>query len=93
MVLGFVLPFALTFVAIPLESFIQSSRTVLGIIAMWFLRVMAFALRLIGNIAHYSGKILVSLYDLVIAPFLWVEKKIVREHRTDIKISPKEEIS
>ncbi|MBN2428638.1 MAG: hypothetical protein JXK94_09910 [Deltaproteobacteria bacterium] len=93
MVLGFVLPFALTFVAIPLESFIQSSRTVLGICAMGFLRLMAFVLRLIGNVAHYFGKILVSLYDLVIAPFLWVEKKIVREHRTEIKMSPKEEVS
>ena len=93
MVLGFVLPFALTFVAIPLESFIQSSRTVLGIIAMWFLRMLAFGLRFIGNVAHYFGKILVSLYDLVIAPFLWVEKKIAREHRTEIKISPKEEVS
>ncbi|NIQ97122.1 MAG: hypothetical protein GWN87_25280, partial [Desulfuromonadales bacterium] len=33
MVMGFVLPFALTFVAIPLESFIHSSRTVIGIVA------------------------------------------------------------
>ena len=30
MVMGFVLPFALTFVAIPLESFVQSSRHCIG---------------------------------------------------------------
>jgi hypothetical protein len=93
MVLGFVLPFALTFVAIPLESFIQSSRTVLGVFAMGFLRVIAFVLRMVGNIAHYSGRVFVSIYDLVIAPFLWVEKKIVKEPRGDVKISPQEEVS
>ncbi len=93
MVLGFVLPFALTFVAIPLESFIYSSRTVLGLAAMWFLRVIALVLRLIGNVAHYMGKILVSIYDLVIAPFLWVENKLVKEPRGQVKMAPKEEVS
>lgn len=73
MVMGFILPFALAFVAIPLESFISSARTVLGIIAAALLRMVAFALRLLGNIVYYSGKFVASLYDLFIFPPLWLE--------------------
>src|SRR5690606_3568601 len=39
--MGFILPFALTFVAIPLETFIHSLRTVLGLIAGSFLAAVA----------------------------------------------------
>jgi hypothetical protein len=73
MVMGFILPFALTFVAIPLESFVSSSRTVMGKITVVFLRWVAFLLRLLGSIATYLGEFLVSVYDLVIFPSIWVE--------------------
>jgi hypothetical protein len=73
MIMGFILPFALAFVAIPLESFISSSRTVLGIIAAGCLRLFAFTLRLIGNIGFYSGRFVVNLYDLIIFPTIWLE--------------------
>ena len=73
MVLGFILPFALAFVAIPLEYFISSSRTVLGIIITGILRFIAFFLRLMGNIVVYSGKVIITVYDLVIFPTLWLE--------------------
>ena len=66
-------PFALTFVAIPLESFVGSSRTVMGKVAAVTLRWLAFLLRLSGNIASYLGELMVNLYDLVIFPSLWVE--------------------
>ncbi|MGD8954570.1 MAG: hypothetical protein PVI45_09370, partial [Desulfobacterales bacterium] len=54
MVMGFILPFALAFVAIPLESFISSARTVLGTMAAGLLRIIAFLLRLSGNIVYYT---------------------------------------
>jgi len=73
MVMGFILPFALTFVAIPLESFVSSSRTVMGKVAVIFLRWLAFFLRLLGNITNHLGELLVNLYDLVIFPSLWME--------------------
>ncbi len=73
MVMGFILPFILTFVAIPLESFVESSRTILGLIAAWMLRSLAFALRLIGNLGFYIGRLTINLYDLVIFPALWLE--------------------
>jgi len=77
MIIGFILPFALAFVAIPLESFVASSRTVLGIVAAGVLRVIAFVLRLIGNIGYYIGRLIINLYDLIIFPSVWLEGVIV----------------
>jgi len=77
--MGFILPFALVFVAIPLETFVSSSRTVLGILASAFLRAVAFVLRLIGNSARYLGKALANLYDLVIFGPLWLENTITKK--------------
>ena len=73
MVLGFILPFALAFVAIPLEMFVTSSRTVLGAGTAWLLRVFAFLLRLLGNIGFYLGRFIVNVYDLAIFPAIWLE--------------------
>jgi hypothetical protein len=78
MIMGFILPFILTFVAIPFESFVSSSRTVLGLIAAWSLRILAFGLRLLGNIGFYCSRIIVNAYDLIIFPALWLEGTIIR---------------
>lgn len=74
--LGFVLPFALTFVAIPLESFIHSMRTVLGTSAVAFLRALEWLLRLFGSLVRSSGKIFVHVYDFLIFLPLGIEKLI-----------------
>ena len=73
MVIGFIFPFALSFVAIPLESFLSSCRTVLGIIIVGTLRLIAFGLRLVGNIGYYTGRFVINLYDLLIFPTIWLE--------------------
>lgn len=73
MVMGFILPFILTFVAIPFESFVASSRTLLGGLAVSALRTLAFLLRLIGNLGFYTSRLIVNLYDLVIFPGIWIE--------------------
>jgi len=90
MVMGFILPFALTFVAIPLESFVHSSRTVMGVVLAGILRGLAFVLRLTGNIVRYIGHGIVNLYDLLISPLLWIEK-MVRGRSTKEKVTGKEE--
>lgn len=74
--MGFILPFALTFVAIPLESFIHSLRTVLGLVGMVALRTLELLLRLGGNLFRQGGHLLVNLYDLAIFAPLWVEARI-----------------
>lgn len=80
MVMGFILPFALTFVAIPLESFVNASRTVGGAIMAGLLRWIAFMFRLLGNIASYLSEFLVNGYDILIFPPLWIER--LAFHRT-----------
>ena len=77
--MGFILPFALVFVAIPLETFVSSSRTVIGTITSALLRAVAFTLRLFGNIMRYSGKIVVNFYDLIIFGPLWLENTITKK--------------
>ncbi len=76
MVMGFILPFALAFVAIPLESFVHSARTVLGLFLIGFLSILSFLLRLIGNIVRYTGELLIKIYDLIIFPLIWVERLV-----------------
>jgi hypothetical protein len=88
MIMGFILPFALAFVAIPLESFVSSSRTVLGGVVAWLLRMFAFLLRLLGNIGYYAGRFIVNLYDLAIFPTIWLEGVILGTR--DRKIKPHE---
>ena len=76
MVIGFILPFVLALVAIPLESFVHSARIVLGGLAVLGMRAFAFLLRLLGNIIHHLGSALVHIYDLIIFMPLWVEEKV-----------------
>jgi hypothetical protein len=83
MAMGFILPFALTFVAIPLESFVHSARTVLGIFAVGILRGLAFILRVLGNIAYFGGRLLTHTYDLLIFFPLWIERYAVARRRAD----------
>lgn len=87
MVLAFILPFALTLVAIPLESFIHSSRSVFGRLGGVVLRLVAFALRLLGNIFGGLGRTLVRLYDLIIFLPLSIERGL-RARRPELGQEP-----
>jgi hypothetical protein len=79
MILGFILPFILTTVAMPFETFVSSSRTVLGMAGAWALRTLGFFLRLAGNLGYYLGRLVVNVYDLIIFPALWLEALILRK--------------
>ncbi|MCJ7773783.1 MAG: hypothetical protein MUP22_11710 [Desulfobacterales bacterium] len=89
MVMGFILPFALTFVAIPLESFIHSSRTVFGIVLAAGIRWFAFMLRLLGNIFLYLGELIIGFYDILIIPLLWLENKLTKKKEDSKKVKEK----
>jgi len=77
--MGFILPFALTFVAIPMETFVHSLRTVVGLMAISFLRLLSLALRLVGNISLYLGVLLKQIYDLPLFVPLWLEERMARK--------------
>lgn len=74
MLLGFILPFALAFTAIPLESLIHSFRTAGGVLLLAAARLAAFALRLAGQLARHASRVLISLYDVLIVLPLFVER-------------------
>jgi hypothetical protein len=76
MVLGFFLPFALAFVAIPLESFVYSLRTVGGAFVVMLVRVTGFVLRVLGNLVRQLCKVLVTLYDVTIVLPLLIERLV-----------------
>lgn len=74
MIMGFILPFTLAFVAIPLESFVHSFRTVLGLLFLAFIRLTSFAVRLMGNLVSSLAKVMIGLYDIIIFLPLHIEK-------------------
>jgi len=76
MLLGFILPFALAFVAIPLESFMHSARTVGGAAFVVLVRVLAFVLRVLGNLVRQLCKVLTTLYDVTIVLPLLIERMV-----------------
>lgn len=76
MIMGFILPFALAFIAIPLESFIHSLRTVLGLITIGLLRALRIILRASAGFAKHLSKVCISLYDLCIMLPLSIERLV-----------------
>lgn len=77
--MGFVLPFALVFVAIPLETFVHSMRTVIGVIGIGLLGIVALSMRVMGNAFRYGATFMQRLYDLLIIVPLWIEHIVVRK--------------
>lgn len=77
MIMGFVLPFALAFVAIPLESVVHSLRTVIGVLLVQTLRGLAFFIRFTGVLFKRFAKVLELIYDIPIVIPLLIEQWVV----------------
>jgi hypothetical protein len=90
MILGFMLPFALAFVAIPLESFIHSARTVGGVLAVDFVHTFGFVLRVLGSLVRMASRVLLHFYDLLIVLPLMAEQlvKTLRGREPRVKARP-----
>jgi len=89
MIMGFILPFVLTFVAIPLESFIHSFRTVSGLFIVWLLHLLVVAIRFTANLLYGAGRVLMRFYDLIIFIPLKIESSFSKktDKNTEHKIS------
>lgn len=74
--MGFILPFALVFVAIPLETFVHSLRTVMGMIAGALLRAGATLFRILGVIFRGFARFGAAFYDVLVFLPLWLERQI-----------------
>jgi hypothetical protein len=77
MIMGFVLPFALAFVAIPLESVVHSLRTVIGVLLVQSMRGVGFVLRFTGVVFRRLAKVLELSYDVLIVIPLMVERWVL----------------
>lgn len=93
MIMGFILPFALAFVAIPLESFVHSSRTVMGVAVVGILRIIAYLLRLLGNVSRSLGNTLIKIYDLLIFAPLWIEGLLMRDTKKEKNIKNNKQVN
>jgi hypothetical protein len=76
MVLGFILPFLLAFVAIPLEYFIHSARTVFGVGLVLGLRGTGVLMRIVAGTLKHIGNAVTMLYDAVVFLPLIIERAI-----------------
>src|SRR5882757_5419928 len=81
--MGFILPFALVFVAIPLETFVHSLRTVMGLTSIGMLRALSLILRVGGNGSRHLGTLAQRLYDLPLFLPLWVEARTATAARLE----------
>lgn len=80
MTLGFILPLALTMIAIPLEYLLQTGRTVFGGVLEALLGALTTVLRILSHTCKQLGRLLNSVYDFSIAIPLWVEAMVKQKH-------------
>jgi hypothetical protein len=85
MLLGFILPFALAFIAIPLESLIHSARTVGGAALISFVRALSVLLRVTSQAVRQASRVLIRLYDVAIVVPLLAERFARQSRRSDRK--------
>ena len=85
MILGFTLPFALAFVAIPLEYFVGSGRIVLGAAVTLLIRGTAFSLRVGASLANEGGKLAVNFYDVLIFAPLAIERWVGKARNASVR--------
>jgi hypothetical protein len=88
--MGFILPFALVFVAIPLETFIHSLRTVLGLVGIALMRAASLILRVLSSGFRHLGTLMERLYDLPLFLPLWLESRVSQRARAE---SPDDAVS
>jgi hypothetical protein len=69
-------------VAVPLESFVYSLRTVGGAFLVMLVRVGGFVLRVLGNLVRQLCRVLIAMYDVIIVLPLLIER-VVKATRTD----------
>ncbi|CAI2718769.1 hypothetical protein [Nitrospina watsonii] len=81
MVLGFILPFALTFVAIPLETLMHSCRSVFGDLLALAIRSLAVLFRILGSGFKNLGLMVTHVYDIIIFLPLWLEQMVKTRHK------------
>lgn len=82
MIMGLILPFALAFIAIPLESFIHSLRVVLSSLVVLNLRCIRVVLRTVASLLKHLMMLARHIYDMFIVIPLGIERLMLRARHT-----------
>ena len=82
-VLGFVLPWILAMVAIPLEMFLDSGRHVLAQLGILALNILGYTMVVLAHAAGYLTTLLPSIYDVYVAIPLRIERMLRRSDNSD----------
>jgi hypothetical protein len=77
MIMGFVLPFALAFVAIPFENVVHSLRTVIGVFLVQGIQGLGVGLRFAALLFKRLAKVLELTYDVTIVVPLMIERWVI----------------
>ena len=85
MVLGFILPFALALVVIPLESLGHSARIVIGELMVILFQGCAMILRTVGIGFRHAGHWLTHVYDIFIFLPLWIERMVKNQPNQSVR--------
>ena len=75
-VLGFVLPWILAMVAIPLEMLLDSGRHVLAQLAVTALHTLGNVVQMLAHLARYLTSAIPSIYDVYVAIPLRIERMV-----------------
>ncbi len=76
-VLGFILPWILAMIAVPLEMLVESGRHVIGRLLQLFVRGLGVVVRLCAHLVRYLTAALTHLFDIYIVIPLQVERLVV----------------
>jgi len=82
-VLGFILPWILALVAVPLEMFLDSGRHVFASISVVSLRVIGVVTGGAAHVSRHLTGLIASVYDVYIAIPLRVESIVVKNSKGD----------
>ncbi len=93
MMLGFLLPFVLIFVAIPFESFVESGRILLGNLVIQVLHLIIIVMRLLSTSIRYLTDVVLALYDIVVSLPLWIEQKLSQKSDIDQPVKTKKSLA
>ena len=76
MLLGFILPFILVFLALPLERWLDASRVLVVLFLVAMLVLVASALKGLALLSRQLLLLLGATYDLLISLPLWIESRL-----------------
>ena len=77
-VLGFILPWILAMIAVPLEMLVESGRPVIGQAFAFAIGAGGILFRVAGHVVRYSVAVLTHAYDIYIILPLHLERLVSR---------------